>query len=190
MNNQAAVVDLLLRLEHAAPSPPSKHHGLPQPLPERWRQVLHLFLLSVSLSISLHGSADEEGADSGGGDSVCAAKLTDPGYALELSSPVPYMGLPKATLKFPLGEVSIEEKEEKEKQNMLSINGIVKGRILNGLCTAHYADEDLKLRYLYKDKEMSLIPTICLPSNALSFAFKRQFGPSDKLRNLDFLWYT
>ncbi|KAM1768724.1 hypothetical protein ACFX12_046650 [Malus domestica] len=39
MNNQAAVVDLLLHLEHAAPSPSSKHHGLPQPLPERWRQV-------------------------------------------------------------------------------------------------------------------------------------------------------
>lgn len=60
------------------------------------------------------------------------------------------MQQPKATLKFPLGEVSVEEKEEEEKQRMLSINGIVKGQILNGLCTAHYADEDLKLRYLYK----------------------------------------
>ena len=29
---------------------------------------------------------------------------------------------------------------------------------------------------------MSFIPTISLPSNALSFAFKRRFGPSDKLR--------
>jgi hypothetical protein len=29
---------------------------------------------------------------------------------------------------------------------------------------------------------MSFIPSISLPSNAFSFAFKRQFGPSDKLR--------
>lgn len=57
---------------------------------------------------------------------------------------------PKATLKFPLGEVSLEEKEEEETKRMLSINGIVKGQILNGSCTAHYADEDLKLRYSYK----------------------------------------
>ncbi|RXI05521.1 hypothetical protein DVH24_017563 [Malus domestica] len=116
------------------------------------------------------------------GEATVVAKLADPGYALELSSPVPYVGLPKATLKFPLGEVSVEEKQEEEKQRMLSINGIVKGHILNGLCTAHYVDEDLKLRYLYKDEEMSLIPALCLPSNALSFAFKRRFGPSDKLR--------
>lgn len=57
---------------------------------------------------------------------------------------------PKATLKFPLGEVSLEEKEEEETKRVLSINGIVKGQILNGLCTAQYADEDLKLRYSYK----------------------------------------
>ncbi|KAM1046373.1 hypothetical protein ACFX13_026459 [Malus domestica] len=120
------------------------------------------------------------------GEATVVAKLADPGYALELSSPVPYVGLPKATLKFPLGEVSVEEKQEEEKQRMLSINGIVKGHILNGLCTAHYVDEDLKLRYLYKDEEMSLIPALCLPSNALSFAFKRRFGPSDKLS----YWYN
>lgn len=57
---------------------------------------------------------------------------------------------PKATFKFPLGEVSLEEKEEEEAQKVLSINGIVKGHILNGVCTAHYADEDLKLRYSFK----------------------------------------
>ena len=42
------------------------------------------------------------------------AKLADPGYALELSSPAPYVGLPKATLKFPLGEVSADGKKEEE----------------------------------------------------------------------------
>ncbi|KAM1424961.1 hypothetical protein ACFX1X_017626 [Malus domestica] len=120
------------------------------------------------------------------GEATVVAKLADPGYALELSSPVPYVGMPKATLKFPLGEVSMEEKEEEEAKRILSINGIVKSQILNGLCTAHYADEDLKLRYSYKDEEMSFIPTLSLPSNALSFAFKRQFSPSDKLS----YWYN
>ncbi|CAN6681501.1 unnamed protein product [Malus baccata var. baccata] len=120
------------------------------------------------------------------GEAAVVAKLADPGYALELSSPVPYVGMPKATLKFPLGEVSMEEKEEEEAKRILSINGIVKSQILNGLCTAHYADEDLKLRYSYKDEEMSFSPTLSLPSNALSFAFKRQFSPSDKLS----YWYN
>lgn len=32
----------------------------------------------------------------------------------------------------------------------LSVNSIVKGQIFNGVCTAHYMDEDLKLRYSYK----------------------------------------
>ncbi|PON32445.1 chloroplast outer envelope protein, partial [Parasponia andersonii] len=115
------------------------------------------------------------------GEVVMVAKLAEPNYALELSSPVPTIGLPKATFKFPLGEVSLEEKEEEQEQRLLSINGIVKGHILNGVCTAQYADEDLKLRYSFKDEEMSFIPAISLPSNALSFAFKRRFGPSDKL---------
>lgn len=29
---------------------------------------------------------------------------------------------------------------------------------------------------------MSFLPILSLPSNALSFAFKRRLGPSDKLR--------
>ena len=33
-----------------------------------------------------------------------------------------------------------------------------------------------------QDEALSFIPTISLPSNAASFAFKRQFSPSDKLR--------
>lgn len=152
---------------------------------------------------------------------------------------------PKATLKFPLGEVTLEEKEEEEANKILSVDGIVKAQLLNGLCTAHYVHDDLKLRYSFKvhacrliiiifftcktcldllcwyavqktaafhnhilfllvvlsilwfplcgnccwqflnllqDEEMSFIPSISLPSNALSFAFKRRFGPSDKLR--------
>jgi hypothetical protein len=57
---------------------------------------------------------------------------------------------PRATLKFPLGEVSFEEREEEEVKKTLSMNGILKGQILNGVCTAQYKDEDLKLRYSYK----------------------------------------
>lgn len=57
---------------------------------------------------------------------------------------------PRATLKFPLGEVSLLEREDEEVKRTLSINGILKGQILNGVCTAQYRDEDLKLRYIYK----------------------------------------
>ncbi|XP_015879509.3 outer envelope pore protein 37, chloroplastic isoform X2 [Ziziphus jujuba] len=120
------------------------------------------------------------------GELSMVAKLAEPGYALELTSAVPSVGLPKATLKFPLGEVSLEEREEEEVQRTLSINSIAKGQIFNGVCTAHYVDEDLKLRYSFKDGEMSFIPTITLPSNALSLAFKRRFSPSDKLS----YWYN
>ncbi|XVF53337.1 hypothetical protein PTKIN_Ptkin05aG0091500 [Pterospermum kingtungense] len=93
---------------------------------------------------------------------------------------------PKATIRFPMGEVMLEEREEEEVPRTFSINGILKGPILNGVCAAHYMDEELKLRYSYKDEEMSFIPSISLPSNAVSFAFKRRFSPSDKLS----YWYN
>lgn len=114
------------------------------------------------------------------------ANLAEPGYTLELSSLVPSVGLPKATLKFPIGEVSLEEKEDEEEKKLLSVNGIVKGQVLNGLCTAQYDDEELRLRYAYKDEALSFIPSISLPSNTLSFAFKRRFSPTDKLS----YWYN
>ncbi|KAK2632955.1 hypothetical protein EUGRSUZ_L00828 [Eucalyptus grandis] len=81
------------------------------------------------------------------------ADLAEPGYALELSSPVPTVGLPRATLKFPLGEVSLEERGGGSEEN---------------------------------DEELSFIPTISLPSNALSVALKRRFSPSSKLS----YWYN
>ncbi|KAG6727284.1 hypothetical protein I3842_02G122400 [Carya illinoinensis] len=118
------------------------------------------------------------------GELLMVANLAEPGYALELSSMVPSVGMPRATLKFPLGKVSVEERAEEELRPTLSINGILKGQILNGVYTAQFMDEDLKLRYACKDDEMSFIPSISLPSNALSFAFKRRFGPSDKLSYL------
>lgn len=57
---------------------------------------------------------------------------------------------PKATLTFPLGVVSLEGKEEVEVKRSLSINGLLTSPVLNGLCTAQYKEEDLKLRYCYK----------------------------------------
>jgi hypothetical protein len=57
---------------------------------------------------------------------------------------------PRATLKFPLGEVSLEEKEEEELRRTLSVSGVVKSQLMNGLCTAQFSDEDLKLKYCYK----------------------------------------
>ncbi|XAR64535.1 hypothetical protein NMG60_11008261 [Bertholletia excelsa] len=120
------------------------------------------------------------------GEVAMVADIAGPAYKFELSSAVPTVGLPKATFKFPLGEVSLEEREEEEVKRTLSVNGIVKGNLLNGVCTAQYKDEGLNLRYLYKDEQMAFIPSISLPSNAVSFAFKRQFGPSDKLS----YWYN
>lgn len=57
---------------------------------------------------------------------------------------------PKATIHCPLGEVSLEEKKTEEVEKVLSVNGILKGHILNGVCTALYKDNDLNLRYCYK----------------------------------------
>ncbi|XP_058101911.1 outer envelope pore protein 37, chloroplastic isoform X1 [Magnolia sinica] len=119
------------------------------------------------------------------GEVAMVASLTD-SCKLELSSAVPSNGLPRATVRFPLGEVSVEEKEDEEMKRALSINGILKGQILNGVCTAQYRDDELNLRYSYKDEEMTFIPSISLPSNVLSFAFKRRFSPSDKLS----YWYN
>ncbi|KAE9450497.1 hypothetical protein C3L33_17605, partial [Rhododendron williamsianum] len=120
------------------------------------------------------------------GEVAMVADLAGPAYKFELSSALPSIGLPKATFKFPIGEVSFVEKEEEEVKKMLSINGIVKGQLLNGVCTAQYQDESLNLRYLYKDEQMAFIPSISLPSNAISMGFKRRFGPSDKLS----YWYN
>ncbi|XP_027117997.2 outer envelope pore protein 37, chloroplastic [Coffea arabica] len=123
------------------------------------------------------------------GEVSMIADLVTPGLKLELSSAVPSVGMPRATLKFPLGEFSFEEKEEDEEEELkrrLSVSGIFKTQMLDGICTAEYKDEDLSLRYAYKDEQMAFIPRISLPSNTVSFALKRRFGPSDKLS----YWYN
>ncbi|KAL3619876.1 Outer envelope pore protein 37, chloroplastic [Castilleja foliolosa] len=121
------------------------------------------------------------------GEVALVKDLAGPAYQLQLSSAVPSTGLPRATLKFPLGEVTLEEKEEEveeEPKRALSVNGIIKSHILNGVCTAQYSEENLDLRYAFKDEQLTFIPSISLPSNAVSCAFKRRFSPSDKLSYL------
>lgn len=121
------------------------------------------------------------------GELAMVADLAGQDYKLELSTAVPFYGLPKATFKFPCGDVSLEEKDEEEEvKEKLSINGLVKGHLLNGFCSAHYNDESLNLKYKYKDEKMAFIPSISLPLNTVSFAFKRRFSPSDKLS----YWYN
>ncbi|KAH6768260.1 chloroplast outer envelope protein 37 [Perilla frutescens var. frutescens] len=120
------------------------------------------------------------------GEVAMVADLAGPAYKFELSSAVPSIGLPRATLKFPLGEISFEEKdeEEEEQKRVLAVNGTIKSHIMNGVYTARFSDENLDLRYAYKDAEMAFIPSLSLPSNALSCAFKRRFSPSNKLSYL------
>ncbi|KAJ6867815.1 hypothetical protein NC652_038872 [Populus alba x Populus x berolinensis] len=92
----------------------------------------------------------------------------------------------KSHLLFQLLVCFIGEKEEEEARRTLSVSGIVKSQLTYGIFTAQFSDEDLKLRYCYKDETVSFIPSISLPSSALSFAFKRRFTPSNKLS----YWYN
>ncbi|KAL6905890.1 hypothetical protein ACP4OV_003491 [Aristida adscensionis] len=115
------------------------------------------------------------------GELALTANLGDSPCKIELSSLVPPDGLPRATFFFPNGEVSVKERKLDEGDRILSVNGIVKSHVLNGVCTAAYNDNAMNIKYRYKDKEISFIPSISLPSNSLSFAFKRQLTPSDKL---------
>ncbi|KAJ8493742.1 hypothetical protein OPV22_015463 [Ensete ventricosum] len=146
----------------------------------------HNALLKGSFDIAnfLQVRATHDVKEQKGGVAIITS-LANPLYKLEISSSVPSVGLPKTTVQFPLGEVSVERKDQ-ETEKALSISGILKGELLNGVCTALYGDEDLSVRYCYKDEEMSFIPSISLPSNALSFAFKRRFSLSDKLS----YWYN
>nr|XP_045084684.1 outer envelope pore protein 37, chloroplastic isoform X2 [Aegilops tauschii subsp. strangulata] len=116
----------------------------------------------------------------GQGEVAVTTNLGDSPCEIELSSLVPPDGLPRATFLFPNGEVSVKEKKLDEGEKILSVNGIVKSHILNGVCTALYNDNMMNIKYRYKDDELSFIPSLTLPSNSLSFAFKRQLTPSDK----------
>uniref|UniRef100_J3LEM6 Outer envelope pore protein 37, chloroplastic n=1 Tax=Oryza brachyantha TaxID=4533 RepID=J3LEM6_ORYBR len=128
-------------------------------------------------AVQLRGSHDVKEKQ---GEVAVITRLGDPSYKLELSSLVPYNGLPRATFHFPIGQVSVEEIRNEDEKN-LSLSGIAKSDFLDGILTAQYYENDLNLRYCYKDDELTLIPSVSLPSNAVSLDFKRRFSPSDKL---------
>lgn len=43
-----------------------------------------------------------------------------------------------------------EEEDEERVKRILSLNGILKGHVLSGVCTAQYDEKELKLGYSYK----------------------------------------
>jgi hypothetical protein len=57
---------------------------------------------------------------------------------------------PRATLHFPIGQVSVEERTNEDDQKMLSVYGAAKADFLDGILTAQYNENDLNLRYCYK----------------------------------------
>ncbi|KAL1559230.1 outer envelope pore protein 37, chloroplastic-like isoform X1 [Salvia divinorum] len=89
------------------------------------------------------------------GEVSAVVDLVTPYYELELASAVPSIGMPKTTFRFPLGEVSLDRREK---------------------------EENWDLRYAFKDKKLTFVPSISLPSNVFSCAFKRRITQSDKLR--------
>ncbi|XP_022763440.1 outer envelope pore protein 37, chloroplastic-like isoform X2 [Durio zibethinus] len=58
--------------------------------------------------------------------------------------------------------------------------------IANSADTSYAVEVSSPVPYVGLDGAMSFIPSVSLPSNALSFAFKRRFSPSDKLS----YWYN
>ncbi|KAJ6797572.1 outer envelope pore protein 37, chloroplastic isoform X2 [Iris pallida] len=112
--------------------------------------------LDVSPSLQLKATHDVKEQQ---GEVAMIASLA-PSYKLELSSAVPTIVLLRATLRFPLGEVSVAEKEDEELKKVLSINGILKGQLMNGVYTALYKDNNLNLIYSYKDEELTFIPSL------------------------------
>lgn len=114
------------------------------------------------------------------GELKLLTSLADSRYKAELSCDVPSIGLPRAVVTFPIGEVKLED-EIQDQRRVLSINGFVAGNLMKGLCLAEYNDKNLNLKYKYKDQAMTITPSISLPSNELSLGFKRQFNPFNKL---------
>uniref|UniRef100_A0A0E0MKT5 Outer envelope pore protein 37, chloroplastic n=1 Tax=Oryza punctata TaxID=4537 RepID=A0A0E0MKT5_ORYPU len=173
------------------------HHGgagaaAPPPAPEvaLLARNFSVAVDTASRSALLRGAADLAGSlrlsakhntKEQKGEVAVRANLGDSPCKIELSSMVPPDGLPRTTFIFPNGEVSVKQKYLDEGDRILSVNGIVRSHVLNGVCTALYSDNEMNIKYRYKDEELSFIPSLSLPSNSLSFAFKRQFTPSDKL---------
>lgn len=114
------------------------------------------------------------------GELKVLTSLADSRYKVGVSCDVPRIGVPRAVVTFPIGEVKLEDIIQDERR-VLSMNGFVAGNLMKGLCMAGYNDNNLNLKYKYKDEEMTITPSISLPSKELSLGFKRQFNPLNKL---------
>jgi hypothetical protein len=67
---------------------------------------------------------------------------------------------------FPNGEVSVKEKKLDEGDRILSLSGLAKSHVLNGVCKAVYSDNVMNIKYRYKVKVssagfVSLIFSLC-----------------------------
>ncbi|KMZ71084.1 Outer envelope pore protein 37, chloroplastic [Zostera marina] len=110
------------------------------------------------------------------------ACLADPSYKLELSSSLPPIGMPKATIHFPFGNISLKKSDEETMIPFVYLMGIFKNETMTNSASIKVGDGDATLlRLSYKDKEMTFTPKLCLSSNGPSFAFKRRFTPMTKL---------
>ncbi|XP_057855305.2 outer envelope pore protein 37, chloroplastic [Cryptomeria japonica] len=141
-----------------------------------------LFTASADLSnqfqLKLQGDAKAQQ-----GELKLITKLCDSKYKAEVSYDVPSTRLPRASVTFPGGEVKLVDEAQEEGQ-AYSVHALLAKNFMNGLCSADFQGESLNLKYAYKDKEMTLIPSINLPSKDLTFAFKRRFNPLNKLSYL------
>ncbi|KAG6553622.1 hypothetical protein Mapa_004536 [Marchantia paleacea] len=110
-------------------------------------------------------------------------------YRAEIDFDLPQTGsMPRASVTFPFGEVKvfeeIREDEEGDEFRAMAASGFLAGPVLGGLFVADFKQENLTLKYAYKDEEMTLIPSISLPSISPTVAFKRQFDNANKLSYL------
>jgi len=100
-------------------------------------------------------------------------------YRVAVSSDIPSATSPKVVCTFPIGEVRAEV--EKDEERAIALSGFFGGSLLNGQVVASYTDENATLKYTFKDEELTLIPSVSWPELSPTLAFKRQFGPQNKL---------
>ncbi|GBG62366.1 hypothetical protein CBR_g30320 [Chara braunii] len=88
----------------------------------------------------------------------------------------------RGSLRFPNGEVEYLHDSE-DPDDVPGVRGFIGFPALNGLFLAegHNTTKTAKLKYTYKDENLTISPAIELPSQALSLRFKRQFNPYHKL---------
>ncbi|CAK9875488.1 unnamed protein product [Sphagnum jensenii] len=102
-------------------------------------------------------------------------------YKTQLAYDIPpSTTFPKAVITFPVGELRVEE-ETREEDQVLAFSGFLGGSLLNGQVVGSYSEETATLKYTFKDEELTLVPSVSWPSLSPTLAFKRQFGPRNKL---------